>query len=670
MKTPVIPVVIPAIALVSSAAISHPLPEGTYLKIDPNNLFEVSIAEPISAETVEIQLDGPIAAGGLRDYTHGPVEWFELADTHPPEFGSVTISRETGEFTYKAGHDFSCKDGDLFAFIAANSKGQSDIGYVGIVCKSRDISEITPIDKPEIKPLEKGFSEIPRMYTPAYSEQDSAPDLRVPYPTDLVVYKKPDSERFEDAILNLAEKTNGVGGVIEFTGTPQCDTIYLSNKLKTKYLVLRGVNSEHDFLTAEGKIKKVAQPRIYCRGDDDRLAGTIPQDWLKQNAGRFLVVPSSNVNPNIWLENFEVDGYNQMVSLGDTGVIQLWKIYGHSGLNDGITSTNSGWANHPDGFLASLDEDECNLNLTFWQTELSHWGQGNYKHNAYTHGCIGGAKDTGIVEKLQSVFGPEYNLPGVYPDHKTTVSLLDSVWHSPRDSSVFKSLADEVNIINTKLCTNAKVCSVQDHLPLDNSKAVIDIAAMSNVTVRDSEIVCYKNNYEGGGLCASARQRKTALRGGRVPAVWFPYFTGWNYTDEGVKYSQIPERLVPDSPVHTEGFWSALNGQKWYTWRYNNTVFRNIVEPGTFMENPAFTIYPTAWVYDGGRGQDDCKLPMPKTAYDLVQYLFQKVDFLGFKENIHVYDEFIHNDRCAYDPPEDYPTVEGFKRFGIVEVSE
>lgn len=655
--------------------------------------------EPINAQAVEVVIDGPTLTGDLFDYTTGPAERFRHATSHPPQAGTVVIERG-GAFTYTKGDKFKCPDGDMFGFVAENSFSQSDKGFVRLICPGAVVPPPPPPDPIPVEPpigdlceglsdeqcceeypdsegcevvtpppVTETFPEAPRVYTPDYRETDSAPELRTDYPADLAVYKKPEGETLEAALTKLKAQTKGRGGIIEFTSVNQCDNLRVAADLVVEYLVLRGIDSEHDFLIDGKPVKKIAQPRIYCRSDDPRAGGTIPLEFIKKHAAQFFA--GGGPNPQVWFENFEIDGFNKIVSLGDTGIFEFRRFYGHSGFNDGISSSNSGNHNADDGFLASLYRDQCNLRLTFWRTELSHWGQGNFKHNAYTHGCFGGAAGTDIVQQLKETFGPDFELPGVFPEHRVRVTLADSVWHSPRWASVFKSISDEINIINSKLCTTASVCGIDDGLPRDTSQAVIDIAAMADVTIRDSEIICYKNGQEGGGICAAARSRKTALRGARTPVVWWPYHREYVYTADGTKYREIPERLIPDSPIHTEEFWTKLNGQKWFTWTFKNTHFKQIIEPGTGRENPAITVHPTAWLFDGGRGNNACRIPMPVTAYELVEYLiYPDVTFEGFAENVWVYKGFGHEDRCIYPMPTEYPTGASFKRFGVVRYVE
>ncbi len=113
--------------------------------------------------------------------------------------------------------------------------------------------------------------------------------------------------------------------------------------------------------------------------------------------------------------------------------------------------------------------------------------------------------------------------PDVF-DTWSRVNLVDSFVHSARWASNFKSIANENNIINSRIWSSLSGSGVDDGLPVDNAQAEIDITLASDILVQDSDLRKFKPDPRTAGTAViSLRARMTALRGSHIPLIWSPY---------------------------------------------------------------------------------------------------------------------------------------------------
>ena len=509
----------------------------------------------------------------------------------------------------------------------------------------------------------------------------------------VVAQYKPSNVTLAEALNTLAKATNREGGVILFDESPQCDRVNYraspndDNNLHSTHVAIRGLWREREFLDLDTgeKYLRLAPPRLYCRmlwlsnEGGVKINGTIPKDVVDK-VGIFWT-GGAPLGGSLTLDSFGVDGYKGAFRGGNTGENNLFRMNMHSGSIDGLGTANSGKAVEGQLFYASLLKDACDQKLTLWQSSVSHYGQGNFKHNGYFHTCIGGTK---YAPEVNEAFLAALGFPsdaseaekkaklrsiGVFPDQGTQINFINSISHSPRWSSAIKAISNSVNIIGSRVCSTASVCGIRDGLVMDVSQAAIDLAMMANINVIDTEVQCYVDGSAGGSMCVGARSRMTYLRGAGTPFVFYPYHRP-SYTDElGNTFRPIPEIELPDSPALTEQFWANLGGVQPYTYLIKDSVIKQTLAPGNNRSNPWMKIYNTAWVWDNGNKR--CRQSMPANAYELVKVVAENLVIEGFRDGRSPEQQTAEFDttykQCGYDMADldSYPTRASWERYGV-----
>ncbi len=75
-------------------------------------------------------------------------------------------------------------------------------------------------------------------------------------------------------------------------------------------------------------------------------------------------------------------------------------------------------------------------------------------------------------------------------------------------------------------------------------------------------------------------------------------------------------------------------------------------------------------VWDGGKGESPCLLPMPTNAYERAHVYLDNVSFEGFDPDQRVRQrDFVHSSACQQSRPAG-PTLESWQRYGVIEVTD
>jgi hypothetical protein len=382
-----------------------------------------------------------------------------------------------------------------------------------------------------------------------------------------------------------------------------------------------------------------------------RLGGTIPKDKVEPTFLRLGAFTGEFV-----LENFEIDGFKRAVEMGRAGTFRFLNVYAHSGLGSGFGNLNTGG---PNGDPYRNIERPSRFEASFCGVEVSHYGQSNHTHNFYMHASLGGGG--GRPELL--ALGPD-----VY-DTWSRVNVVDSFIHSARWSSNFKSIANENNVVNSRIWSTLTGTGVDDGLPVDNSQAEIDITLAADILVTGSDIRKYKpDRRTGGSAVISLRARMTALRGSHVPLMWRPYRTRAKDPATGKSYPTPPSAKNIRHPAHSPQWWDELGGKKHFITRIKDT---RISFSGVATDRlSALEVYHTHWLWDGGTGYSPCLLPMPPNAYERAHVYLENVDYVGFGPEQRVsLRGLVHSKNCR-EPRPPGPTLESWRRFGVVDVIE
>ena len=324
-------------------------------------------------------------------------------------------------------------------------------------------------------------------------------------------------ERLQSAVERL-RKISPSGGVIEIQAkneTIECDTIRLKQAFSSG-LTLRGIG----------------MPEFYCRWDNPKYGGTIKKADLKP-----AFFTAHNDDHTVLVEGIEVNGYKSAFKLGKSGDYTLRNLRAHGGPGDGISNSNTGGPGK-DPYRGI--ETPSRFRLQACGVEVSHYGQGNHKHNFYIHRALGG--------------WPRYGF-----DTRNEFTLVDSNIHSPGWASAVKSIANRNNFYNNTITSH--IFGEEGF----HAQMLIDVSACSvNIIVGNLLRNFKPTKRAGGSAVVGLRGRRTAMRGCDIPITWYPYTN---------TFSAIPLARDPSHPVHSEKWWSELNGKIWFpSIIYNNTI--------------------------------------------------------------------------------------------------
>jgi hypothetical protein len=130
------------------------------------------------------------------------------------------------------------------------------------------------------------------------------------------------------------------------------------------------------------------------------------------------------------------------------------------------------------------------------------------------------------------------------------------------------------------------------------------------------------------------------MRGCEVPLVWTPYKS---------KSSPIPQARFPNSPIHTDAWWTEQKGKVYFP-----TVLSNnkITVSGEFAaRQSAVHIWGTYWLYEGPK-KVSCFLETPKTWYERSRLYASNNTYVGFKDkaSIYVVKTRHHHQKCLNQP--------------------
>ena len=500
--------------------------------------------------------------------------------------------------------------------------------WTDIVCTPPNCPEIPVSYKPPYPPL--GKYSLPDACTPIHSAEASKVTLL-------------DGEKLQNAFNRLLSgKHVTEGGVIEIpwkTKIVQCDDLRVRPKdiSAIPKLTIKGIVGPNG-----------EQPRFYCRiSNAYSLGGTIPindvtkrsPEWFKGGGNGF----------ELMVENIHVDGYKKALSLASSGIYKIRNSYFHHGSSNGISNTNTGNARN---FLRSVAEPS-RFTMEFCGSEISHYGQGNHTHNFYMHRSLGGG---GGSQELKAVY------PMLFDTWSKNV-IVDSIIHSAGWASNFKSIANEVIIVNNKiyseLATDPSYTNFDENGDFSSGRfaaqMLIDVSACSKVTIKGNELYNFKVDKpsKGGSALIGVRRRRTAMRGCDIPLAWWPYGYG---PDESKTYpaelnQSAGSLALGRGSVHTDGFWSSLGGKVHFPWIVENNLFS--VQGPYSSRQTAMHLYGTSYVFEGPK-KVSCSLPSPKNWYERSRVYLKNNTYIGFKDMSHIYESKTGSGKNA-NCPKPYP---------------
>jgi hypothetical protein len=190
-----------------------------------------------------------------------------------------------------------------------------------------------------------------------------------------------DDETLRSALKRPQELsiTNEINGVIEVpwsADTVQCDSLRIrKGDAALRRLTIQGVTGPDR-----------QQPRFYCRSAESKysLGGTIPAQYVAPSFFRMAV---DKDHPEIMFENLHIDGYGGALKLGNSGAYVVRNSYLHHVPDNGIAAANI------ERLQDSGVDSSASFILQLCGSEISHYGQGNSKHNLYLHRALGGGGD-------------------------------------------------------------------------------------------------------------------------------------------------------------------------------------------------------------------------------------------------------------------------------------
>jgi hypothetical protein len=403
------------------------------------------------------------------------------------------------------------------------------------------------------------------------------------------------------ALSALLAKQGGVLEVPWNVQTIDCDNLRINeNRMLDGNFTFKGLPGPNG-----------EQPRFYCRSDT--RDGTIPQPEV---VGEFFAILGVQEH-SVLMENIHVDGYKKAVVGPRVGHMVLRNNYLHHGLSDGISQSNN-----QSGLNGS--------HMEICGNEIAHFGQGNTIHNSYIHRSLGGADDKAGLDG-----NPSWN----------TLWYVDNICHSSPFSHCLKSTANENHVIGNRMYTTLVTDPSYSER---NGSTLIDLIACGLNDIRDNYLYSWKPEAgKYGEQIIGLRNRRTAVRGCDIPVAWT---------------TDIPPEPVP-GPVHTDAYWTALNGEIKFPTTIEGNDFHIDGEYG--WRYYATTMYGTYPNHETTLGSPSCWLPTPDTWYERARVYADNNDYYGMAED-KLYRNMPpgHNyyDHCPItDPPGPgpYPWEEG-----------
>jgi hypothetical protein len=254
--------------------------------------------------------------------------------------------------------------------------------------------------------------------------------------------------------------------------------------------------------------------------------------------------------------------------------------------------------------------------------------------------------------------------------------VVDSIIHSAGWASNFKSIANEVILVNNKIYSELATDPLYSNFDENGvfqsgrfaAQMLIDVPACSKVIVKGNRLYNFKVDEpaKGGSALIGVRRRRTAMRGCDIPFAWWPYGNGPEKSElYPVQLRQTSNSLtLGPAPVHTEEFWKSLGGKVHFPWIVEDNLFS---VQGPYSERQtAVHLYGTYYVFEGPK-KVSCYLPTPENWYERSRVYFRNNTYKGFKDLSKIY-ELKGGARNNSNCPKPYPEIRDSVRESRYEI--
>jgi hypothetical protein len=454
------------------------------------------------------------------------------------------------------------------------------------------------------------YPELPVVYQPdfpplgEYSVAGACASIHSAASTKVVLGNR---ELLVDAFARLKQASGGAGGIIEIpwdVDTVQCDN-YIYPVGEDMPLTLRGTVGPNGEL-----------PRFYCR--TEAAGGTVAKggpSWLNAWSGGARQTPKRR---QVVVENLHIDGYSTWVNVPNAGYFALRNSYLHHATGDGIKGTGVRQGLGP-GYGAKLE---------FCGNEISHAGQGNYKHCLY------------LASNKEFGFG----------DQDIYAKFVDNTLHSCNGSSGFKSVTRHNLLVGNRFYNTRNDDPQTPQYESDPlyqmafNELTVDIAACGEQEIRDNYFYQWRPDPEqsgiakkvSGGLLIGIRNRRQAFGCNR------PH--GYAGADTGTP--------LLDSDFWNPDWWANLDGEKtmkfiisgnWFEAHGYGTGEQVMFDAGTHPNRRKSSLSPYT-----------CLLTPPAQWYERHRTYLSNNTYVGFARGTDKYRVWLpeHADSaCGYPVP-------------------